>query len=67
MEAEIVSLSVSSKANVHKLGVEKEKDRENEQVEDRLAELKEKKRDSELQREINKGDKFLWKNNMKSL
>ena len=39
-----------------------------EEVGDRPAKLNEKKSDRELEREIeNKGDIFVWKNNMKNL
>ena len=46
-----------------------EKDRHwNEKEGDKLAKLKEKKRNRELERETkNKGDEFRWKNNMKIL
>ena len=48
--------------------LEKEKDKEQEKVGDRLAELNEKKSDRELEHKIkNKGDIFRWKNNMKIL
>ena len=47
---------------------EKEKDRENEKVGDRIEKLNKKKSNRELEQEIkNKGDKFHWKNNMKIL
>ena len=48
--------------------IEKEKDRENEKVGDRVVKLNEKKSDKTLEREIkNKGDEFRWKDNMKIL
>ena len=48
--------------------IEKEKDRENEKVGDRIEKLNKKKSNRELEQEIkNKGDKFHWKNNMKIL
>ena len=46
--------------------IEKEKDREKEEVGDRPPKLNEKKGDRGLEREIkNKGDIFCWKYNMK--
>ena len=48
--------------------IEKEKDRENENVGDRLAKLNEKKSDRELEREIKNDEaEFRWNNNMKIL
>ena len=45
--------------------IEKEKDRENKKVGDRLAKLNKKKGDRELEWEVkSKGDEFFWKNNV---
>ena len=48
--------------------IEKEKDREIENIGDRLAKLLEKKSNRELKRDIKtKGDEFRWKKNLKIL
>ena len=48
--------------------MEKEKDRENEKLGDRIVKLNEKKSVRELEREIkNKRDEFRWKNSMNIL